>query len=41
MTGKDKLLQFYDNEPDISILVRFVNGVPIGRSILWRNVKGA
>lgn len=40
MTGKRTLTKFYDNNKDVSIIIRYVNGKPYGRALLWTNVEG-
>jgi len=40
MTGKRTLTRFYDNNKDVSIIIRYVNGKPYGRALLWSNVEG-
>ncbi len=41
MTNKYDLLKFYDYQKNIRILVRYKDGKPYGRALLWTDVYGA
>ena len=39
MTGSHSLTKVYDNQKNISILIRYVNGIPKYRALVWRNIQ--
>jgi len=41
MTDKPELTKFYDTQDSLKIVIAWRNEKPIGRALLWHNVKGA